>query len=60
MKKIVLIEIICIIIITAFLFEKGNQQTTNLTNLLALIDVELIYLLYIEIRKNNKRSIKGK
>jgi hypothetical protein len=48
-----LIEILLVIPISSHLYY--NTEMTNFTNLLALIDVELIYFIYLELKSINQK-----
>lgn len=52
--------VLCIKISHYLFFVHGNKPTTNSSNMLALLNLELIYLLYMQFRRINKRVLKGK
>jgi len=45
---VIFIEILVVILCTCYLC--NNRTVTNISNLIALVDVEFIYLLYLELR----------
>jgi hypothetical protein len=46
---IIYLEILVIILCTSYLC--NTKAVTNISNLVALLDVEFIYLLYLELRE---------
>jgi hypothetical protein len=53
MKKLIYIELVSLVGISSYLLLHWNEVPNNLTNMLSLLNLEIIYLLYSQIRQKD-------
>lgn len=59
-NRLILFEIIVFIIFTFIILKEWDKPVTNLTGFLALINVEIIWLLYLQLKNKNNVLQKNK